>query len=291
MREIYANAEEVVIYLGEVEDYNPNKQATSDTKDIVISHTDTQVFLCNNHDASFLDVFQTRCTSSKLAKHWKQEPAFDAFCLVRSLAETRDSMSCAPFDDSSRTGWHGAYQRHLFETLRQMLRCRWFDRVWTVQEIVVPKAVTVAYGPSIAPWDMFVKAAKHFAIFRDTARLPPFPSEYLSVLSLFSRRILDIADMRDHWSSSVRAELLPLLRQFSGRGATDDRDKVYALLGLSRDPQAVTPNYSLDVPAVFTHTALSIIDGECSLAILAGDIGRKNRQDLRSWVPGLFSFP
>jgi len=74
------------------------------------------------------------------------------------------------------------------------------------------------------------------------------------------------------------------LRRFSGRGATDDQDKVYALLGLTRDRLDIEPNYSLDILTVFHNTALAIMKTG-SLSIIVGDIGRKNRQDLPLWVP------
>jgi hypothetical protein len=112
-----------------------------------------------------------------------------------------------------------------------------------------------------------------------------FPQEYSSVLEYFSRIILDIDRMRKLWRSDEKSELLPLLRRFSGRKATDDRDKVYALLSLARNQKSIAPNYSLSVPQVFQAAVLDIFERTKSLAALAGDLGRKDRQDLPSWVP------
>lgn len=112
-----------------------------------------------------------------------------------------------------------------------------------------------------------------------------FPREYSSVLEYFSRIILDIDRMRELWKSKKKSRLLTLLRQFSGRKASDDRDKVFALLSLTDRQTSVKPDYSLSVRQVFQTTILDIIQQTASLAALAGDLGRKDRQDLPSWVP------
>jgi hypothetical protein len=132
---------------------------------------------------------------------------------------------------------------------------------------------------------MFVNAARWDS--HNSSSLAPlsFPHEHSTVLAWFSRVILDIERNRALWREGKQSSLLPLLRRFSGRKASDDRDKVFALLSLARNQTSIVPNYSLDVPAVFQNTVLDIIKITGSLAVLAGDLGRKDRQDLPSWVP------
>ena len=151
--------------------------------------------------------------------------------------------------------------------------------------MVVPKKVTVVYGPATAPWDMFVDAARWDLRNRASSTPLSFPHEYSTVLAYFSRIILDIDSMRELWRDGKQTALLPLLRRFSGRQASDTWDKVYALLGLVRNGTSIAPDYSLSVPAVFQTTVLDVINHTKSLNVLAGDLGRKDRQDLPSWVP------
>jgi hypothetical protein len=112
-----------------------------------------------------------------------------------------------------------------------------------------------------------------------------------NALGLFSRMVLDIHHMRELWQKGSKIAILQLLRKFSGRGAIDDRDKVYALLGLARDRIlgreriSIELEYSLEVTTVFWRTALAIIEQTKSLSVFVGDLGKKNRQDLPSWVP------
>jgi len=91
--------------------------------------------------------------------------------------------------------------------------------------------------------------------------------------------------MRELWTEGQQNTLLPLMRCFSGRKAGDDRDKVYALLSLAREWKSIAPDYSLNIKEVFQNTVLDIIKSTKTLAVLIGDLGRKNGQDLPSWVP------
>ncbi|CAG8976193.1 hypothetical protein HYALB_00009506 [Hymenoscyphus albidus] len=108
----------------------------------------------------------------------------------------------------------------------------------------------------------------------------------------FSCIVLDLERMRSSWAdhmernvlSSEPTRLLSLLRRFSDRKASDDRDKVYALLNLARNQAFLVLDYSLSVSRGFQATTLDIIENTGSPVVFAGNIGRKNRQDLPSWV-------
>jgi len=68
------------------------------------------------------------------------------------------------------------------------------------------------------------------------------------------------------------AELLSLLQSFRTWKATDPRDKVYALLGISSDgseAKRLEPDYSLSVEALYQRVAVYMIDRYQSLEILA----------------------
>ncbi|KAH7327084.1 hypothetical protein BKA65DRAFT_509902 [Rhexocercosporidium sp. MPI-PUGE-AT-0058] len=169
------------------------------------------------------------------------------------------------------------------------MRSSWWNRIWVVQEIVVSRNISLLYDTVTAPWEMFVKAAQSYTKSSLSPTISQFPREYSDVLSFFSRIVLDIYHLRCRWQNFETTTLLSLLWQFSNRKASDDRDKVYALLGLvteigdSSSP-IISPDYSLDTVRVFKNTVLGIIDSTGSLSILMGDLGRKNRQDLPSWA-------
>lgn len=273
MHDIYASAEEVIVYLGEVQRYD---------KPASFQNT---VFYYDDRDLENLQAFHVSCLPKVSSANRKRKQKLDfevqVFCLLRILA-LEPNLDHFPVFDSQGHSLDEKFQCDIFEGLRQLLLARWWNRIWVIQEVVVPRTIMMVYGSAFAPWSMFVNAAKWSSPQSHTSP-HAFPAECFSVLAYFSRKILDIDQRRQSWRTGKRTGLLPLLRRFSGRKASDDRDKVYALLSLSCTSMA--PDYSLDVATVYKKTVLDIIKSTSSLTALAGELGRKDRQDLPSWVP------
>ncbi|KAH6720640.1 heterokaryon incompatibility protein-domain-containing protein [Leptodontidium sp. MPI-SDFR-AT-0119] len=288
MRNIYARASEVVIYLGDAPHHEFAGGPTKKQYPSALS-----VFHGDSRDEKVISEFQSHClpedTRKDSASKKKLNYAHEVCCLISLLAQTSDLENVPPFDVESRPRLDSFYQRNVFEALRYLMRSSWWNRIWVIQEIVVPQNIILHYDTTTAPWDMFVKAAQNCTKNSFTPRISSFPREYSDVLSFFSRIVLDIYHLRCQWGKAETTTLLSLLRQFSNRKASDDRDKVYALLGLVTETtasgsQIISPDYSLDTVTVFKNTVLSIIESTGSLSILTGDLGRKNRQDLPSWA-------
>ncbi|KAF2089683.1 hypothetical protein K490DRAFT_72379 [Saccharata proteae CBS 121410] len=255
MRRIFEGASEVVLDLGETQD-----QRHGSMRAYMEPKPASNIFSFEESEIALVASFKERYLSGTI------------FCLLRSLADPRQMEDLPEITESMGNPPVTRFQRALFESLRLMMRCRWWNRMWTIQEVIVPNYLKVVYGSSVAPWKMFVEAAKHWRVLSSC-----LPREHTNVLKLFARVVLDIDQMRETWSQGSQTTLLPLLRQFSDRGATDDRDRVYALLSL--------PDYSIHTAKVFENTVLNIIHTTGSLDVLSLDVGRKNRQDLPSWVP------
>ncbi|KAM3075364.1 hypothetical protein ACMFMG_007198 [Clarireedia jacksonii] len=279
MHDIFSSTEEVIVYLGEVSRHSPMVSKGKIT-------TSTTTFYGDDNDAEKLDIFLDRCktktSSTSLKAIQRLDYAVEIFSFLRLLAGTPSLDQLTFFNLDGRQCFDIKYQENLFEGLRQLMLCRWWKRIWVIQEVVVPRNVTMVYGSCVAPWDMFVNAAR-WNNHPTTAQFT-FRHEFSIVLEYFSRIILDIERMRHVWRNNEQTALLPLLRRFSDRKASDDRDKVYALLSLARNQTSIIPEYSVSVGEVFETTVLDIIKTTKSLAVFAGDLGRKDRQDLPSWV-------
>lgn len=267
MRDIYRSASEVIVFLGNgrhhrilgsSRDQFPGRQAVFD------------------HSCS-----DDALTSQFLAK-WRKPPAkpsaraLDTFCLLRILTWSQ-RQPLEPFDPLD--GVPDAGLRCLFEALRMMMRSPWWDRMWVVQEIIVASNVMFQYGNVSVPWSILTEAALAHT------QMDSLPDEYKIVLKFFSRRVTDIEHRRGTWKMVQKMTLLELLREFSDRRASDDRDKIYALLGLCTEPTTIVPDYSLDVKSAYIWATVYAIHTTGRLSVLNGDLGRKNRQDLPSWVP------
>jgi hypothetical protein len=111
-------------------------------------------------------------------------------------------------------------------------------------------------------------------------------------LDQFSNFVLRIEETRlCHQDPFEKATLLDLLWKFRPLQATDKRDKVFALLGLTTDWQdlpALIPDYSNDTATIFTQTTWSNLQRAGSLSVLVGDLeavlNRKRLEGLPSWV-------
>ncbi|KAK0114230.1 hypothetical protein ONS95_013728 [Cadophora gregata] len=288
MRNIYASASAVVIYLGE-----PPPQGLSGCPSNNKQPLSLSKFYCDSRDGEKIAKFQDRClprvgqkgSGSKKKLHYPHEVC----CLLSLLAQTSDLESVAPFNLDSQLSLDSFYQRNVFEALRYLMRSSWWDRIWVVQEAVVPKNIILVYDTITAPWEMFVKAAQAYTTSSLHSAISSFPREYSDVLRFFSRIVLDIHQLRCRWENEENTTLLSLLRQFSNRKASDDRDKVYALIGLVTETTdsklpLIKPDYFLDTSDVFKNTVLRIIEMTGSLSILVGSLGQKSRQDLPSWI-------
>lgn len=243
--------------------------------------------------ADFWDSWRTRQQRSNDRSH----SAVSVFCLLWSLAHDMSTTQAWPppeLLDPKRE----RDVRDLFEAVRLMLLSPWWSRVWVVQEVAVAREpVTIRWGDMSAPWDLFVKAAKHPCLLPESKsqsavaateqqerQLQP---EYTKVLQRFAPTIRNIETLRTRWLDGGGSPMLSLLQEFGYRGATDERDKVYALMGLAKTnhPVAISADYTISVNDVYKQTAISLLKSTQTLAFLSGNQTRKNRRDLPSWVP------
>ncbi|KAM0421173.1 hypothetical protein ACHAPT_011065 [Fusarium lateritium] len=271
MGDVYSEATEVIVFLGS----GPSRQMKGSAK-----HTDLGP--CTAFTNTSLDDGLTNQILSDWTMSDRQQPitALDLFCLLRILAHPRNYSN--PFEVLK--GVPGAHLIDMFENLRQMLTVRWWDRIWVVQEAVLAKTITIQYGSVSAPWEMVAEAAlahsQQVGIEYDNS----VSGDDAKVLNLLSR-VQDIENFRRAWREGKKPNILSLLREFSNRKASDERDKVYGLLGLCNRNTRIWPDYSLEVREAYKMATIDIILCNGSLSVLTGDLGRKERQDLPSWVP------
>jgi heterokaryon incompatibility protein (HET) len=273
MRNIYSMAEEVIVYLGEAESWLPG-----------LAYEDSRILTKSQPDAIEDQKLHVPHEHYSLVKQRKQ-PNYDVniFHLIRSLSPDIKLSQTDPFDNVSSDIFDPEYQWMLCAALKLLLQCQWWNRMWVVQEVVVAKKVTIAYGPMKDSLEILGDASRFYSQRKYSHPFNSYPREHLRVLDKFAQTVGDIQRLRQTWISKGEASLLPLLRQFSGRGVSDDRDRVYALLGLAKEG-VITPNYSLGVDDVFQDAVLAALRETGTLDVLSRDLGRRNRRELPSWV-------
>ena len=87
----------------------------------------------------------------------------------------------------------------------------------------------------------------------------------------FWQWVLEVVEVENLWSKKDNITLLTLFQRFFWRDATDNRDKVYGLLGLVTDwgnGAAIVPDYTKSPGEVYQEVAIRSIQISDSLAIL-----------------------
>ncbi|KAL8289952.1 hypothetical protein RB600_005107 [Gaeumannomyces tritici] len=109
----------------------------------------------------------------------------------------------------------------------------WFRRIWVIQEAASAKAALVMYGHDAVP-------ARTFAMLSTlpSIRIPEGARAALEVMPSLLKRL------ETSWWHGGR-DLLALLCKFRNYEATDPRDKVYALLGISEGEPQIKPDYEV----------------------------------------------
>ncbi|GKU21760.1 unnamed protein product [Fusarium langsethiae] len=162
----------------------------------------------------------------------------------------------------------------------------WYQRMWTVQEIIQARKALVLCGPHSLPWE-HVSAAARWYCYKAGAIREDYPREVDGArlmtqmttiawrMKLGSEYYPDLFD-RDA-RPTCRWGLRDLLENLRPRLATDPRDKVFALLGISDvdrefwNDKGMAVDYSKSLVDVFTEATDEII--------------KNDEAEWPSWVP------
>lgn len=154
--------------------------------------------------------------------------------------------------------------------IKSLLQRPWFERVWVLQEVAMSRAASAVCGSASIPWECFT--APHLwrtEINTNKSRSP-------AVLSYGSD------------FSFVNGSLLQQLHDTRGNLASDPRDKVIALVGMtpSSEDWSKLVDYSCTVEETYTNVVKLIIQRTSSVRVLCGVESRSaDLPNLPSWVP------
>ncbi|PQE17887.1 Heterokaryon incompatibility protein [Rutstroemia sp. NJR-2017a BBW] len=152
-----------------------------------------------------------------------------------------------------------------WQHFKHLLGIPWFTRVWVIQEVALSaKDPIILHGQHQYPWHKLSWAAAWLRR-RGYTRLEHIPAQLLNVdvMSCIRRS-------NTPWALDVLLCLTSTKFQ-----ATDQRDKVYGLLGLTKEgqdltnlPDALRPDYGLDVVETYKKVALYIFNKYNNLSTL-----------------------
>jgi hypothetical protein len=154
----------------------------------------------------------------------------------------------------------------------------WFDRCWTFQEIILSHNAGIACGNYTMSWKSFYKGSSVYNNSRTLFATHVYPNENAYQMG---------REWRLKSKSNHQTFLSRLLYRTDKLGATDPRDKIFALLGLAdfNNPSLFQPRYDVSVRDTYIHFTRAMIKEEQSLCALVQCGRGGDRGDLPSWVP------
>jgi hypothetical protein len=201
------------------------------------------------------------------------------------------------------TDYFHFYQRH-----------RWFHRAWIVQEISLGEKAVMLCGETVLPWTEMQSLGRILCSAAWTL-VPGLSGKvaylglealHLSNMSLMCQNggqeysgFMDVKGFLGHLSGPCSPEarwfvfLVYLLQQLRSQFATDDRDKIYSILGLAYRflPNGMAPpiraDYHLSAREVYISVSSTLIKYSPRLTLLSLLEDKETRKisDLPSWVP------
>jgi hypothetical protein len=197
--------------------------------------------------------------------------------------------------------------------LNSLLSRPWFSRIWVLQEVSVPKkgAVEFVCGKKGLSFERFTAIllfleffrTHWYAVKRPNYEHSPQAKQFLADMSRGYNRIpvgRVITSRRNFQQEGnrKRESLFALLNRLhvvytsmDSIGATEPRDRIYALLGLAegQPSRSIVPNYASSLCEVFTDTAEALLNyGNFDILVLSQFPKSQpldGEPELPSWVP------
>ncbi|KAH9203921.1 heterokaryon incompatibility protein-domain-containing protein, partial [Leptodontidium sp. 2 PMI_412] len=155
------------------------------------------------------------------------------------------------------------------QAILKLLKQQWFQRIWVLQEVAAARHVVMMCGSTQIDGYAFCLGLKSLSLsYTASPNLQTLPS----VVYLIERaglRSKHTSNLPERFSLNIRC-LVELIDMFHTRKATDVRDKVYALLGMSSDdPSGVglRPDYEVSWKELFRKLINSVLGKNVSVEI------------------------
>jgi hypothetical protein len=190
--------------------------------------------------------------------------------------------------------------------LKYLFRRPWWGRVWVLQEITVPRHVHFACGTKRIPCRRFRAAYNAYYVLWSTLGMMRSEGQHLNfyqkslTVYMVSHRVNIMLSMPDVYQNGgfvlvalFRATCVQGVRHLAQEGAqhleaTDPRDKVFALLGISEDQRelkalGLSPDYTKSKEEVYVITMAALLrQGHISILSLCRTTSVP--RSLPSWV-------
>jgi hypothetical protein len=173
-------------------------------------------------------------------------------------------------------------EEEAFLAIAKVLEHPWFERMWVVQEVAMGKKVHIMCQGNCIDWDIFINATKRLGHDGDLMRRLHY---YTGVSKTRDNKVYEVSRKGLHvpkvehlrWTQLANLTMARQYREGNARvplvgmlplavpfKATNPRDNIFALLGISVDRHKLPfkPDYKMDVCEVFLKTTAYVLSTE-----------------------------
>ncbi|KAJ4178535.1 hypothetical protein NW755_013149 [Fusarium falciforme] len=211
---------------------------------------------------------------------------FKRLYLIRddSWEDLRHNL-CSKFMNKCEDKWKTSQMWAVQEIIEGLLSRTWFERMWTLQELLLAKHATIMCGTQSMSWDALCQALElieaSFPLSSKGTR------NFVNCFYAFSDFKEMLEDIENNETDDGVKVLSRMVHHSRIRHATNPKDKIFALYGLSQKlkkpmPQ---PDYTQSITEIYTKATVAIMQQDNSLWPLQNLWSENRRDDLPSWVP------
>ncbi|EHK45650.1 hypothetical protein TRIATDRAFT_291940 [Trichoderma atroviride IMI 206040] len=187
------------------------------------------------------------------------------------LGEAEDNSDQALEElHNSADGQPAGEDQRLRNAVLKLLQRPWFKRIWILQEVAAARNVLILCGSSEIDGYIFCMGINSLNL--NYTEAPGLRNFIRSATYLIRRKVFQPKHTTSNPStfSLNIAPLSELIDMYHAREASDCRDKVYALLGMSSDnysPRDLSPNYDIQWETLFQQVIKLILCETLSISI------------------------
>lgn len=297
MRDVYSKATEVLIWLGVESKDTGVPLHFPDSAEAGISDPSSASTMVTAHRSTFnpglagRDVndkdpsksFETTRPVSEIFLEFLGRMASEIHSLQSAGQDPKSSPLYQELMSQAYTSTTGPVKTDLYRGFKDIMKRRWWTRVWVVQEVVVARSATLVCSKLSTSYNNlfdWYRLLNHDHNLKATILWSELSHALTHLRSVFRARRVYTADENS-------AKFMEVLRRVRYLNASDPRDSIFGVLGLSKNFKSLLPtsDYSKSPTEVFTEVAKALLNETKSLSILIYATSVTPLPDHPSWVP------
>lgn len=137
--------------------------------------------------------------------------------------------------------------------LQDVMSRAWFERIWVVQESALSQQATVVCGKEEFSWNSDPKRVRRFIRMIKYAEISP-EWEEAGLKTIDMKLLLELLELQERqilgpWAYHHDPDILDVAHSMRHRLCADPRDRLFAFMGISGDPEGTLQNFQPDYSA------------------------------------------